>query len=376
MIKTSLCLLALLALALPCVGETTRPLLPLPTGGSAGKIAPPTDPNHFTFVLSGDNRAAGRNVPAPPTAAEIFSETRLLQPALCLWTGDCIFGSDDTVGEAAAEYDVFLACALSAATPVYNSPGNHEIFDRKEMETLYTSKMGRLYGSFDYGNSHFIALDTEEIGHEGGIGKAQRDWLQHDLAANQKAAHIFVFMHHPLFPKVAKEGFPDAANRDDIHKLFVQYGVKHVFSGHEHLYYQSVHDGVTYTVSGGGGAPSDADPREGGFQHYLLFEIDGDKVTATVLQPWRLFAQVAPVQPDGSCSAVVSNYNDADLSVCVELPSDRFGKNAVLTASSTYKGKTHPLEATLVPSRVPGVLTVRVTVPKHRAAFVTIGPKR
>src|SRR5579871_1812414 len=147
-------LLPLLLLATPpAFASSTRPLAPLPGTANPLALAAPADPDHFTFVLAGDNRSTGRHIPPPPTAGQIFAETRLLQPALVVWTGDAIYGSDDTPGEATAEYDTFLAQAVRAATPVYNSPGNHEIFDRPELAALYEAKMGRLYGSFDYGHS-------------------------------------------------------------------------------------------------------------------------------------------------------------------------------------------------------------------------------
>lgn len=372
-------LVALLLLALAARAETVRPLSPQPAGGGV-RLVPAADPNHFTFAVCGDNRPPARNMAAPPTAGQVFAELRLLQPALCLWTGDVIYGSDDSVGEARAEYAAFFASALQSETPLFNAPGNHEIADRKELAALYEECVGPLYGSFDYGNSHFIALDTEEVGQKPGIGVKQREWLEQDLAANRKAAHIFVFTHHPLFSKAANAGFGDPANRDDIHRLFMKYGVKHVFSGHEHLFAQSVHDGITYIVTGGGGAPSSDSPVEGGFQHYLLFNIDGDKVSFSVFEPWRLFLEVSPVQPDGSCAALVSNYRHALVTVSVQFPTDALGANAAASASWTYKGSTHPfespLEAVVVPSRKPGTTTVRVTVPASRAVMVTLAPAK
>lgn len=279
--KALKCLFLLSVLGPFLFADTTRPLLPLPS--SASMLAPPADPNHFMFAVGGDNRAAGRDIPAPPTAVEIFTELRLLRPAFGFWTGDAIYGSDDTIGEAGAEYDAFLATVAKGEFSLFNAPGNHEISGRKDLEALYEARMGRLYGSFDYGNSHFIALDTEEIGGKPGIGDAQRDWLKQDLEANGHAANIFVFMHHPLFPKVKNAGWWDPANRDDIHRLFAAHGVTCVFSGHEHLYYRSVHDGVIYVVTGGGGAPSGMDPEQGGFQHYLLVYVNDNKVSIAVL---------------------------------------------------------------------------------------------
>lgn len=360
--------------------DTNRLLLPLPVSAPGTALGSPADPRHFTFAVCGDNRPPARHLAAPPTAGQVFAELRLLQPALCLWTGDVIYGSDESVGEAQLEYDAFFASAASAETPIFNAPGNHEIADRTDLEALYEARVGRLYGSFDYGSSHFIALDTEEVGQKPGIGKTQRDWLEQDLAANRRAAHVFVFTHHPLFSRKENAGFADPANRDDVHRLFVKYGVKYVFSGHEHLFAQSVHDGISYLVSGGGGAPSSDSPVEGGFQHYLLFTVDGDKVAYGVFEPWRLFIDYGPVQADGSCAALVSNYRHELVAVSVEFATDALGANAAASASWTYKGATHPfespLEAKIIPSRRAGVTTVRVTVPASRAVMVSLAPAR
>lgn len=365
-----LAVLALLGLSHALCAATDRPLAPLPIPGLDHLSG--VTPDHFEFVVAGDNRAAARDLPPPPTAARIFREMRLLRPDFCLWTGDTIYGSDDTAGEAEHEYDVFLRSAATAETPIFNAPGNHEIFKRADLQRIYRARMGRLFGSFDAGNSHFIALDTEELGRPPGIGPGQQAWLQRDLARNQGAAHIFVFMHHPLFPVDPHDGFASATNRDEIHRLFVRYHVGYVFSGHEHLYYASVHDGVHYVVTGGGGAPSDAAPEQGGFQNYVVVRVDGGRVTTTVLQPWRLVSQVGPVGPAGLADAVVANYNHDAVAVTVEFPMGRPAETLVPAASWTYKGNTHPLNPRIVPGRDPGQIGVRVTVPRDRAAFITV----
>jgi hypothetical protein len=356
-------------------GET-RPLSPVPVGSSAQEIVPPADSNHFMFAVCGDNRATARGVPMPPTARRIFAEFRLLRPAFCLWTGDAIYGSDDTVGEARGEYDAFLSAVAAAETPVFNAPGNHEISERKDLEALYERSMGKLYGSFDYGRSHFIALDTEEVGQKPGIADSQREWLERDLDANKGAAHIFVFTHHPLFPMKKNAGFTDPANRDEIHRLFKKHGVTMVFSGHEHLFYRSVHDGITYVVTGGGGAPNSPGPEEGGFQHYLLVTVNGAEAAISVVEPWRLFEELGPVLADGSCTARIDNYASTDFSVLVEFPSDALLGRAAATASFTYKGWTEPLSAVIAPSRNPGSIAVRVTVPRARSVLVSIAPAK
>ncbi|HVW21005.1 MAG TPA: metallophosphoesterase [Opitutaceae bacterium] len=356
--------------------ESTRPLAPLPLPAPAAALAPAPDPDHFMFSVGGDNRAAGRGVPMPPTAGQIFSELQLIRPAFSLWTGDSIYGSDDTVGEARAEYATFLALAATAGIPVFNAPGNHEIYQRRDLEELYQRTMGRLYGSFDYGHSHFIAIDTEEVGPKAGVGPAQMAWIRQDLEANRGAANIFVFSHHPLFPKGARDGFDHPANRDELHRLFVQYGVRAVFSGHEHLYYRSKHDGIDYIVTGGGGAPSEEGPEEGGAQHYALVYVNGGQISVAVLAPWRLFSWVGPVQPDGSCSALLANYNAADFNATVDFPTTALAGRAAVRSVFTYKGVSRALAAEIVPSRSAGTISVRTALPKAGAVTVSIFPER
>ncbi|MHC4598615.1 MAG: metallophosphoesterase family protein [Planctomycetota bacterium] len=61
--------------------------------------------------------------------------------------------------------------------------------------------------------------------------------------------------------------------------LMTKHEVDHVFAGHIHAYSTAVHQGVTYTVTGGGGAPLHPffGP-EGAIFHYLVFDVEGGKV--------------------------------------------------------------------------------------------------
>jgi hypothetical protein len=360
------------AAAAGAVASTVQPLEPAPVAGSHALFQAPADPDHFVFAVAGDNRATGRDVPMPPTAAQIFSEYRLLRPAFSLWTGDVIYGADDTPGEADAEYDVFLAAAAQSRTPLFNAPGNHEINNRADLEAVYRRRMGALYGSFDYGHSHFIGLDTDELNRKPGLGPAQLRWLRADLEANAAAKTRFVFMHFPLFPKVAGAGWPDVGERDEVHHLLVRYHVTAVFAGHEHMFYESTHDGLRYVVTGGAGAPT-AGLEEGGYAHYLLIHVNGTEASVSVLAPWRLFAEVGPVAEGGACTGRVDNYQAEDLAVTIEFPTDRFGRRAAASATIAYKDWSHAVSAEVLAPAAPGATAVRVTVPRGRSAFVRLG---
>ena len=99
--------------------------------------------------------------------------------------------------------------------------------------------------SYDYGDVHFVVLDTERV------GAAQAAWLDADLAANRLPWTIAYF-HRPAFSS------GDHGSDRNIQRLFGPVLAKHhvplVLSGHDHDYERTkAIDGVTYFVSGGGG---------------------------------------------------------------------------------------------------------------------------
>ena len=178
---------------------------------------------------------------------------------------------------------------------------------------------------FNYGNSRFIAVDTEEIPTSltprspgevvakklkldpGFVSPKQIELLSADLEANKHKAHVFLFMHHPIKP--AKKGSRlNKENADDLEALFAKYlNVSYVIAAHEHLYYNATgttlkpaarknpsSGGPGYLVSGGAGAPLDSCPTKSSKNcsasyHYLVFEVNGNQVDVKVVMlPWRL----------------------------------------------------------------------------------------
>ena len=78
--------------------------------------------------------------------------------------------------------------------------------------------------------------------------------------------------------------------RQTLSPLFEQYGVDVVFNGHRHNYERNKVNGVTYVVTGGGGAPLypmlEQEPTQVAFAlayHFVLLEIDGQRLKATVI---------------------------------------------------------------------------------------------
>lgn len=376
--------------AIPAFAATTKPLPPIPTLFTT--LAAPADPDHFTFVVSGDNRSTGHGYPMPPALNQICLEIGSVRPAFTLWTGDAIEGYGDTPAEANAEYDTFFASAALTQSPMFMAPGNHEFSLDSALLPIYQKRMGALYGSFDYGDSHFIALNTTpvlpdgKISAGGEIDAEQRAWLEADLKANASAKNTFIFLHHYVYGppdtgSTIDTGFKSTEDRDSLHKLFVQNHVRAVFCGHNHIYWHAAHDGVDYYISGGAGAPLDASPEQGGYLHYVVFHVDGDKVTSEILQPWHLLTTYPQGDAKGLTTetAFVENTNNTEVparGIVFHIAPPAAGASVTVSAKVSYKkGKIVPAQIVSTHPSADGKsleVVVAATLPADRTTEVTI----
>jgi hypothetical protein len=100
------------------------------------------------------------------------------------------------------------------------------------------------YYSFNYGNIHFVCLDstTSEIS----PSSAMVNWLRHNLSNNTKTWTI-VFWHHPPYSKGGHDSDREVRMvrmREVVVPVLEQYGVDLVMTGHSHGYER------TYLIDG------------------------------------------------------------------------------------------------------------------------------
>jgi hypothetical protein len=207
----------------------------------------------FCFVAAGDNRPAANGLPQPPVLTQIFNDAQRFKPVFFLWSGDIIYGHENHTKKLEDQYTEFFGIAQLAKVPLFNAPGNHEMDSVQKigketietpdsrLEKIYVDAMNfptgaPAYGAFNYGNSRFIALNTEEPGatptpsptatpdkklklDPGFVSPQQLDLLTQDLEANKTKAHIFVFMHHPIIPAKSSSGLNSPNAVADLVKL-------------------------------------------------------------------------------------------------------------------------------------------------------------
>ena len=229
-------------------GACTQSPQPSTPSASPSARATPEAVELLRFAVYGDTRD-GHDV-----HRRIVEGVLSFHPALVLQTGDLVHH-----GNAADEWRIFddITGDMRRQVPYYPARGNHDVAPEGYYEQRVTQPVlsgNKLYYSFEKGNLHFVAVDTEQkVGPESEQGR----WLEADLAQAQAAGRFIVpFFHRVIFSIGPHAADPDvSARRPVLHSLFQRHGVRLVFQGHDHVYYRTVRDGITYVVTGGGGAP-------------------------------------------------------------------------------------------------------------------------
>ena len=163
---------------------------------------------------------------------------------LMIHTGDIAYESG-TMTQFEDNYFAVYADLLRSFA-MFPAIGNHDEGDiyRQVFDLPYAAP-GHNWYSFDHGDVHFVALDTNEM------NAAQADWLEADLTANQRE-WIVVYGHHP--PYSSGEHGSNTEFQQTFGPILEKHRVDLVLSGHDHDYERiAPQNGVHYVVTGGGG---------------------------------------------------------------------------------------------------------------------------
>jgi serine/threonine-protein phosphatase CPPED1 len=185
-----------------------------------------------------------------------------LKPAFVVITGDLVNKPGDPAQ--IAEYERIKG-SISAAIPVYDMPGNHDVENAPTPESVAAyRKRARDRYVFSHGSLTGIVLNSSLIhtpDKAPAEASAQLDWLRGALrgAGAADRRRIVVFQHHPWFLKSADE--PDQyfniplARRTPLLQLFRESGVRLLVSGHYHQNAAAAVDGLEAVVTGPIGKP-------------------------------------------------------------------------------------------------------------------------
>ncbi|MBA2544394.1 MAG: metallophosphoesterase [Deltaproteobacteria bacterium] len=231
--------------------------------------APPGAPNAMRFVALGDTGSGD------PAQIAIMKRLAAEQFDLMLFLGDIAYES----GTARQLETRFFAIYrdFTRYVPVYPAIGNHERRTRKGrpyFEAFVLPEPERYY-SFDWGDVHFVAIDTTERNAQ------QLAWLDDDLGKN-KLPWVIVYGHHPMYTNSLRG--PQLWIRKAFAKILTRHKVDLVLTGHEHQYERFKVGDVNYIVSGGGGGQLTSfygrskALKQATVHHYLAFEVSAEQL--------------------------------------------------------------------------------------------------
>jgi hypothetical protein len=288
----------------------------------------PTGP--FTFMVVGDYGTGIRRLTptrrqrAVAEAMQLAFETHDVR--LIITAGDNIYAGNRIlglpIGATGDEDDDWFFTFYQPyryminRVPVYPCIGNHdtaETEDRDDREQLLDNLFlkeriasdeasGRasvepgLFYRFRYGRDvEFICLDTSKEGFFRGKRMFEYpkhwEWVEQTFAASPSHPRWRLpFCHHPPF--CAGPNHHNTDRMEPLLPLFARGGVRAVFSGHEHNFQHSAHDGIDYFVTGAGSKVDRGNPDDfigartqswSPNAHFLLVTIDGDTLTVRAI---------------------------------------------------------------------------------------------
>ena len=171
-----------------------------------------------------------------------------LKPDAVFHAGDIVDNAEDTNEWIAFNHESEKYRKKAA---FYPAVGNHDASSPNFLK-YETTPNGKKYYSVDISKLHVIVLDSND---SLSVGSTQFKWLTDDLinSSARSSATIAIF-HHPPFGCENEKHSGDEKNlQQNLVPLFQLYGVKMVFSGHNHLYERIKHKKAWYIITGGGG---------------------------------------------------------------------------------------------------------------------------
>lgn len=255
----------------------------------------------YPYIILGDNRDGYG------TFGQIIQQVNGINPVFVIDNGDLVFSGKPN------QYRLFDKMVSKISTTLCTTLGNHDIRDNGR--NTYTMLYGPAYYSFDFGDSHFVFLDSSP-GWSGkrAISDEQYTWLEKDLKKSQ-GKHIFVITHIPphdprsgtkpneilnLVNKVESgenwlekrlsnynenkdmdHGFQDPQETARFENIMSTYHVDTVYLSHIHSYLEYTKNGVRYLITGGAGAEL---LTENSYYHYMIAKFgNADRITTVEL---------------------------------------------------------------------------------------------
>ena len=266
-------------------------------------VAVPDSSAPLTFIVYGDTRFTQREAVANPEARHaLIGRIASEAPAAIFIGGDLVFeGSNPDDFET---YRKEAAAWSQAKIPVFPALGNHEFrgCEHDANRCLVNWWNGAAPSAVRSFRWYSVALGPRilvvMLDSDASLkpGSEQRAWFEDQLNhPGSRVQFVLVVIH---YPPVRDPIFPRAKDEADIERYLSEHGHSLparvvVVSSHIHNYERFLREGVTYLVSGGGGAkPVPVFRMSGELSklhtaenfHYLRFRLEGAELDVSMVR--------------------------------------------------------------------------------------------
>jgi hypothetical protein len=305
---------AILVIGAPVLASAQTPASPAATGsgllsqpGANFAVKDSELPQNFSIIVYGDMRftdPTDTKDADPDARRALVAQIAEEHPDVLILTGDVPYR-----GTFAADYDEYRLETAAWRTEnlrVYPALGNHEFGGKGPDDPLkgwwaaFPELKDRRWYSVALGSRvYLLCLDSDS---DLTTGSGQRAWLEDQIAhLPKKVEFVFLAMHHPPVADIQTKLHVDhnprpneIALRDYLSQVAPRSHARFIVAaGHIHNYERTEVDGLTYLVSGGGGAhpyevdrtpPDKYQATDFPNFHYILFHLDGRQLNATMFR--------------------------------------------------------------------------------------------
>ncbi|MHC4362443.1 MAG: metallophosphoesterase family protein, partial [Planctomycetota bacterium] len=234
--------------------------------GSLGR-KPKNADGSYRYVVMGDSRSQWDLWSSIVTHIDSLEP----KPAFVINSGDVVLN-----GYMTEFRDYYIPPLLETDISFFIAVGNHETGDddmAREFRYLFGDDSLNYY--FDYGRARYVFIDN---GSDASAPEETLSWLDKTLGGTPKGFRKYVAMHRP--PRNIEKWAYHAWGRKEskaLTDLMTKYKISEVYLGHIHAYSTAKYGGVSYTLSGGGGASlhNRFGPR-GNVHHYVICDVMPD----------------------------------------------------------------------------------------------------
>lgn len=259
------------------------------------------------FIVYGDTRftdPADVKAADPPARRALVAKIAEVHPDALIITGDLPYRG--TYPADYAQYEKETTAWRDERLRIYPVLGNHELGGRGPDDWLqdwwnaFPELKDRRWYSVALGSRiYLLCLDSNSALTP---GSEQRQWLEAQISRlPPEVEFVVIALHHPpvadiqTLVEVNHNPRPNEISLRDYLSRIAPHGHARfiVAAGHVHNYERATVDGVTYLVSGGGGAHPYPVVRTSQDQyqatdfpnfHYILFHLEGKQLHATMIR--------------------------------------------------------------------------------------------